>query len=170
METWMEIKHMNLYMDLDMELNAIFFLAITRCLSIEAPPPEDKLATLSDIAQEYGVEWDAHTAARDMLPSGPPPGIPPPPGNPSGAWGAGAGGGPPTGPPGGPPGGFHGTPGGQHAPNRFPGAIAPCHGPACLRHSCKCSSCFLIRVKEELLLIIDVNKVRLRMRCIRLYV
>ncbi|EIE21511.1 DUF292-domain-containing protein [Coccomyxa subellipsoidea C-169] len=81
---------------------------LIRCLSIEAPAPEDKLATLSDIAQEYGVEWDAHTAAKDMLPSGPPP-----PPNPSGAWGAGAGGGPP-------PGGFpsQGPSGG--APNRFP--------------------------------------------------
>jgi len=45
-----------------------------RCLSIEAPPPEEKLATLSDIAQEHGVEWDAHGAASDMLPSGAPSG------------------------------------------------------------------------------------------------
>ena len=44
--------------------------SLSRCLSIEAPPPEEKLATLSDIAQEYGVEWDAHGAASDMLPSG----------------------------------------------------------------------------------------------------
>ncbi len=91
-----------------------WFLLLARCLSIEAPAPEDKLATLSDIAQEYGVEWDAHTAAKDMLPSGPPP-----PPNPSGAWGAGAGGGPP-------PGGFpsQGPSGG--APNRFPGVLRPC--------------------------------------------
>ncbi|BDA44735.1 probable IST1 homolog at N-terminal half [Coccomyxa sp. Obi] len=87
---------------------------LIRCLSIEAPAPEDKLATLSDIAQEYGVEWDAHKAASDMLPSGPPPGTPPPPsippGNPSGAWGAGAGGGYPS----------NGPSGGQSALNRFP--------------------------------------------------
>lgn len=90
-----------------------------RCLSIEAPAPEDKLATLSEIAQEYGVEWDAHRAARDMLPAVVPPGegVPAapgfPPSNPSGAWGAGAGGDhpPPTGPPG----------GGAAAPSRFPG-------------------------------------------------
>ncbi len=94
----------------------LLLLAGIRCLSIEAPAPEDKLATLSDIAQEYGVEWDAHKAANDMLPSGPPPGTPPPPsippGNPSGAWGAGAGGGYPS----------NGPSGGQTAPNRFPGA------------------------------------------------
>ena len=36
---------------------------------MEAPPGEDKLAMLSEIAQEHGVEWDAHNAALEMLPS-----------------------------------------------------------------------------------------------------
>ena len=35
---------------------------------MEAPAPELKLQTLSDIAQEYNIEWDAHSAAMDMLP------------------------------------------------------------------------------------------------------
>lgn len=39
-----------------------------RCLTLQPPSPEDKLATLSDIAQEYSVEWDAHAAASEMLP------------------------------------------------------------------------------------------------------
>ena len=39
-----------------------------RCLTLQPPSPEDKLATLSDIAQEYSVEWDAHAAATEMLP------------------------------------------------------------------------------------------------------
>lgn len=70
-----------------------------RCLAIDAPAPEDKLATLSDIAQEYGVEWDTHRAAADMLPSGPPSGPSPPmfpqggPGVPPGPYGGGGGGG-----------------------------------------------------------------------------
>lgn len=45
---------------------------LIRCLLVEAPPPEDKLAMLSDIAQEHSVGpefWDASAAARDMLPS-----------------------------------------------------------------------------------------------------
>jgi len=45
---------------------------LIRCLLIEAPPPEDKLSLLSEIAQEHGVgpeHWDASAAARDMLPS-----------------------------------------------------------------------------------------------------
>ena len=45
-----------------------------RCLTVQPPSPEDKLATLSDIAQEYQVEWDAHAAAQEMLP---PPGAQP---------------------------------------------------------------------------------------------
>ena len=40
-----------------------------RCLAIDAPAAEDKLACLSEIAQEHGVEWDAAGAAADMLPS-----------------------------------------------------------------------------------------------------
>lgn len=35
---------------------------------MDAPSPELKLQTLSDIAQEHNVEWDAHSAAMDMLP------------------------------------------------------------------------------------------------------
>ncbi|KAK9811537.1 hypothetical protein WJX72_005542 [[Myrmecia] bisecta] len=42
---------------------------LIRCLSIDAPAPEDKLAQLSEIAQEYNVEWDSHRAALEMLPS-----------------------------------------------------------------------------------------------------
>ncbi|CAL5229714.1 g13088 [Coccomyxa viridis] len=48
---------------------------LIRCLSIEAPPPEQKLETLSDIAQEHGIEWDAAGAASEMLPSGAPQGF-----------------------------------------------------------------------------------------------
>ena len=40
-----------------------------RCLAIDAPAAEDKLACLSEIAQENGVEWDAAGAAAEMLPS-----------------------------------------------------------------------------------------------------
>lgn len=64
---------------------------LSRCLSIEAPPPEEKLETLSDIAQEHGVEWDAAGAASEMLPSGAPPGFgqggPSGQGGPPGQWG-----------------------------------------------------------------------------------
>ncbi|KAK9836864.1 hypothetical protein WJX74_009825 [Apatococcus lobatus] len=42
---------------------------LIRCLAVEAPPGEDKLAMLSEIAQEHGVEWDAHNAALEMLPA-----------------------------------------------------------------------------------------------------
>jgi hypothetical protein len=41
-----------------------------RCLAIEAPPAEDKLAMLSEIAQEHGVEWDISSSAANLLPSG----------------------------------------------------------------------------------------------------
>lgn len=41
---------------------------LIRCLLIEAPPPEEKLAMLSEIAQEHAVEWDASAAARELLP------------------------------------------------------------------------------------------------------
>ncbi len=37
---------------------------------MEPPQPEDKLAALSDIAQEAGVEWDVAAAARELLPAG----------------------------------------------------------------------------------------------------
>mmetsp|Transcript_6291 Transcript_6291/g.13847 ORF Transcript_6291/g.13847 Transcript_6291/m.13847 type:complete len:425 (-) Transcript_6291:697-1971(-) len=48
---------------------------LIRCLLVEPPQPEDKLAALSEIAQEHGVEWDLSAAARDMLPNvGPAPG------------------------------------------------------------------------------------------------
>ncbi|KAK9830637.1 hypothetical protein WJX81_008095 [Elliptochloris bilobata] len=53
-----------------------------RCLTVQPPSPEDKLATLSDIAQEYAVEWDAHAAAQEMLP--PPSAQPRYPGGPVG--------------------------------------------------------------------------------------
>jgi hypothetical protein len=58
-----------------------------RCLTLQPPSPEDKLATLSDIAQEYSVEWDAHAAASEMLP---PSGAQPPygAGGPLVRWGA----------------------------------------------------------------------------------
>lgn len=36
---------------------------------MDAPSPEEKLSWLSDIAQEHGVEWDAHAAALEMLPA-----------------------------------------------------------------------------------------------------
>ncbi|GIL45292.1 hypothetical protein Vafri_2457 [Volvox africanus] len=39
---------------------------LVRCLLVEAPQPEEKLEMLSEIAQEYGVEWDLSAAARDM--------------------------------------------------------------------------------------------------------
>lgn len=42
---------------------------LRRCLTIEPPQPEEKLQTLSEIAQEYNVEWDASAAARSLLPS-----------------------------------------------------------------------------------------------------
>ena len=41
-------------------------------LAIDSPPSELKLQTLSEIAQEEGVEWDAHAASMDLLPSRPP--------------------------------------------------------------------------------------------------
>ncbi len=41
----------------------------SRCLAIGAPEPDEKLQTLSEIAQEYGVEWNAAAAAQDILPS-----------------------------------------------------------------------------------------------------
>ncbi len=42
-------------------------------LLVEAPPPDQKLAMLSEIAQEHNVMWDAALAAREMLP---PAGVP----------------------------------------------------------------------------------------------
>ncbi|PNW77413.1 hypothetical protein CHLRE_10g435400v5 [Chlamydomonas reinhardtii] len=39
---------------------------LIRCLLVEAPQPEEKLAMLSEIAQEGGVEWDLAAAAREM--------------------------------------------------------------------------------------------------------
>lgn len=39
-----------------------------RCLAIGAPEPDEKLQTLSEIAQEFGVEWNAAAAAQDILP------------------------------------------------------------------------------------------------------
>uniref|UniRef100_A0A7S0RFP5 IST1 homolog n=1 Tax=Chlamydomonas leiostraca TaxID=1034604 RepID=A0A7S0RFP5_9CHLO len=55
---------------------------LIRCLLVEPPQPEEKLAMLSEIAQEQGVEWDLATAARDLLPQGAHPGaaVPAPPG------------------------------------------------------------------------------------------
>jgi uncharacterized membrane protein YgcG len=41
---------------------------LIKCLAVAAPDPEDKLACLSDIAQEHGVDWDANAAAQEMLP------------------------------------------------------------------------------------------------------
>lgn len=100
---------------------------LSRCLSIEAPPPEQKLETLSDIAQEHGIEWDAAGAASEMLPSGAPQGFGqggpggqdgPPPGQWGGpgprggnSGGGGLGMGAPTGP--------------TAAPDRFSGSLQP---------------------------------------------
>jgi hypothetical protein len=39
-------------------------------MQVEPPQPEEKLAMLSDIAQEAGVEWDLSAAARELLPPG----------------------------------------------------------------------------------------------------
>ena len=50
---------------------------LLRCLLIEAPSGESKLACLSEIAQDHGVEWDASVAAKDLLPPPPPPQPPP---------------------------------------------------------------------------------------------
>lgn len=41
---------------------------LRRCLTVEPPDPALKLETLSEIAQEYGVEWDMDRARRDLLP------------------------------------------------------------------------------------------------------
>ena len=41
---------------------------LRRCLTVEPPEPTLKLQTLSDIAQEYGVEWDMDRARRELLP------------------------------------------------------------------------------------------------------
>ena len=54
-----------------------------RCLAVDAPSPEEKLSWLSDIAQEHGVEWDAHAAALEMLPAEKQGGYGPPGGGPS---------------------------------------------------------------------------------------
>ena len=90
-----------------------------RCLSIEAPPPEEKLATLSDIAQEYSVEWDAHGAASEMLPPGAHPGFGDGPGTAGGPgqWGG------PAGPGGSGGGGYgmQGPAGPQAGPDRYAG-------------------------------------------------
>ncbi|CAK0784450.1 hypothetical protein CVIRNUC_007654 [Coccomyxa viridis] len=92
---------------------------LIRCLSIEAPPPEEKLATLSDIAQEYGVEWDAHGAASEMLPPGAHPGFADGPGSHGGPgqWGG------PAGPGGSGGGGYgmQGPAGPQAGPDRYGG-------------------------------------------------
>ncbi|WIA16836.1 hypothetical protein OEZ85_013772 [Tetradesmus obliquus] len=45
---------------------------LQRCLTIEPPEPALKLETLSEIAQEYGVEWDMYRAQQDILPKDPP--------------------------------------------------------------------------------------------------
>ena len=50
---------------------------------MDAPSPEEKLSWLSDIAQEHGVEWDAHAAALEMLPAEKQGGYGPPGGGPS---------------------------------------------------------------------------------------
>lgn len=50
---------------------------------MDAPAPEEKLSWLSDIAQEHGVEWDAHAAALEMLPAEKQAGYGPPGGGPS---------------------------------------------------------------------------------------
>ena len=50
---------------------------------MDAPSPEEKLSWLSDIAQEHGVEWDAHAAALEMLPAERQGGYGPPGGGPS---------------------------------------------------------------------------------------
>lgn len=41
---------------------------LRRCLTIEPPQGEDKLSMLSEIAQEYNVEWDIERASRELLP------------------------------------------------------------------------------------------------------
>eukprot|EP00884_Botryococcus_braunii_P004931 jgi/Botrbrau1/14439/Bobra.0014s0085.1 len=41
---------------------------LIKCLAVDPPPPEEKLAMLSEVAQEFGVEWDAKRAADEMLP------------------------------------------------------------------------------------------------------
>ena len=50
-------------------LNPLAHLLGCRCLDIGAPAPEDKLACLSEIAQEHGVEWNVAAAASEMLPA-----------------------------------------------------------------------------------------------------
>lgn len=37
------------------------------CLTMEPPEPARKLEVLSEIAQDFGVEWDLHKAGKDML-------------------------------------------------------------------------------------------------------
>jgi hypothetical protein len=86
---------------------------------------------LSDIAQEYGVEWDAHSAAAEMLPSGTPVGPPPVfPGGPPGPFG-----GPSSGAPRQPPGA------GQGANPRFPGAAISCRS--------SCAPCALCKKQSQ---------------------
>ncbi|KAF8065722.1 hypothetical protein HT031_002782 [Scenedesmus sp. PABB004] len=40
------------------------------CLTVEPPEPALKLEALSEIAQEYGVEWDMDRMRRELLPDG----------------------------------------------------------------------------------------------------
>ena len=68
-----------------------------RCLAVDAPSPEEKLTWLSDIAQEHGVEWDAHAAALEMLPAEKQGGYGPPGGPSFSAGGPGFGPGPTSG-------------------------------------------------------------------------
>ena len=109
--------------------NSVLAASASRCLSIEAPPPEEKLATLSDIAQEHSVEWDAAGAASEILPSAAPPGFGqggPGQDGPPGQWG-----GPRGGTPGGGGGFGMGIPSGAPAgPSRFPGGFLPPATPA----------------------------------------
>ncbi|KAF6264735.1 regulator of Vps4 activity in the MVB pathway-domain-containing protein [Scenedesmus sp. NREL 46B-D3] len=44
---------------------------LQHCLTVEPPEPAVKLETLSEIAQEYGVEWDMYRAQQDILPKDP---------------------------------------------------------------------------------------------------
>ncbi len=50
-----------------------------RCLTVEPPNNDDKLAMLSEIAQQHGVEVDLERMRRELLPStGPYMAMPPP--------------------------------------------------------------------------------------------
>eukprot|EP00798_Chlamydomonas_sp_ICE-L_P030280 gene30280-35268_t len=84
---------------------------LIHCLLLETPPPEEKLAALSDIAQEHGIEWDMAAAARDLNIMTPGASVPTPPTDP-----------PITGPGGGDP-SFQGPPGGPSYPGNGGGGF-----------------------------------------------